>query len=101
MAYARNKTENCRPLSLTSIVCKLMESFVKDSIMTRMRAENLLSSKQYGFINGRSTTTQLLFYLDKCMDTTVSRGVLDRIYFDFAKAFDIISHERLLSKLKS
>ena len=101
MAYARNKAENCRPLSLTSIVCKLMESFVKDSIMTRMRAENLLSSKQYGFINGRSTTTQLLFYLDKCMDTTVSRGVLDRIYFDFAKAFDIISHERLLSKLKS
>ena len=31
---ARNKAENYRPINLTSIVCKLMESFVKDSIMT-------------------------------------------------------------------
>ena len=43
---ARNKAENYRPISLTSIMCKLMESFVKDSIMSYMRAENLLSSKQ-------------------------------------------------------
>ena len=83
----RNKAENYRPIRLTSIVCKLMESFVKDSIMTHMRAENLLSSKQYGFINGRSTTTQLLSYLDKCIDTIVSGGVVDTIYFDFAKSF--------------
>ena len=54
---ARNKAENYRPLTLTSIVCKLMESFVKNSIMTHMRTENILSSKQYGFINGRSTIT--------------------------------------------
>ena len=43
---ARNKAENYRPISLTSIVCKLMESFVKDLIMNHKRAENLLSSKQ-------------------------------------------------------
>ena len=97
---ARNKAENYRPISLTSIVRKLMESFVKDSIMTHMRVENLLSSKQYGFINGRSTTTQLLSYLDKCNDTIVSGGVADTIYFDFAKAFDSVLHKRLLGKLK-
>ena len=66
---SRNKADNYRPISLTSIMCKLMESFVKDSIMTHMRVENLLSSKQYRFINGRSTMTQLLSYLDKCIDT--------------------------------
>ena len=33
---ARNKAENYRPISLMSIVCKLMESFVKDSIMTHI-----------------------------------------------------------------
>ena len=71
----RSKAENYRPLSLTSIVCKLMESFVKDSIMIHMRTENLLSSKQLGFINGRSTTTQLLSYLDKWIDTIVPGGV--------------------------
>ena len=97
---ARNKAENYRPISLTSIVCKLMESFVKDSTMTNMRVKNLLSSKQYFFINGRSTTTQLLSYLNKCTDTIVSGGVVDTIYFDFAKILDGVPHKRLFGKLK-
>ena len=98
---ARNKAENYRPISLTSIVCKLIESFIKESIMDHMRAGNLLSSKQYGFTNGRSTTTQLLSYLDKCIETIVAGGVVDAIYFDFAKAFDSVPHQRLLGKLTS
>ena len=79
----------------------MMESFDKDSIMTPMRAENLLSSKQYGFLNERSTTTQLLSYLDKYIDTIVYGRVVDTICFNFAKAFDSVPHERLLGKLKS
>ena len=42
---ARNKAENYRPVSLTSIVCKLIESFVKNPIMPYIRVENLLLSK--------------------------------------------------------
>ena len=97
---ARNKGENYRPISLMSIVW-MMEFFDKESIMTPMTTENLLSSKQYGFINGRSTTTQLLSYLDKYVDTIVYGGVVDTIYFDFAKAFDSVPHERLLGQFKS
>ena len=97
---ARNKAENYRPISLTSIVSKLMESFVKDSTMTNIRVKNLLSSKQYFFINGRSTTTQLLSYLNKCTDTIVSGGVVDTIYFEFAKILDGVPHKRLFGKLK-
>ena len=66
-----------------------------------MRAENLLSSKQYGFINGRSTMAQLLSYLDKCIHTIISRGVVDTIYFNYAKAFYSVPHGRLLGNLKS
>ena len=62
-------------------------------------SENLLSCKQYGFISGRSTTTQLLSYLDKCIETIVTGGVVDPIYFDFAKSFDTVPHRRLLGKL--
>ena len=98
---ARNKVENYRPISLKSLVCKFMESFVKDSVMTYMRAENLLLSKQYGFINGRSTMAQLLSYLDKCIHTIISRGVVDTIYFNYAKAFYSVPHGRLLGNLKS
>ena len=62
--------------------------------------ENLLSNKQHGFINKRSTVTQLLSYLDNCVKS-ISRGlVVDVIYFDFVKAFDTVPHRRLLRKLK-
>ena len=72
----RNRAENYRTMSLTSIICKLMEYFVKEAAMNHMIEEKLLSSKQYGFISGRSTTTQLLRYLDKCIETIVDGGVV-------------------------
>ena len=97
----KNLAVNYRPISLTSIVCKLMESLVKQSLVAYLKSENLLSSKQFGFINGRSTATQLLCYLDKCINTIVSGGVVDAIYFDFSKAFDTVPHQRLLKKLTS
>ena len=69
---ARNRAENYRPISLTSIVCKIMERFVKTAILNHMIDNNLLSRKQYGFISGRSTVIQLLRYLDECMDSANS-----------------------------
>ena len=66
-----------------------------------MRVENFLPSKQYCFINERYTMTTLLSYLDKCIDTIASGRVVDTIYFNFAKAFNSVPHERLLGKRKS
>ena len=51
-------------------------------------------------MRGRSTTTQLLNYLDKCVEMLANGNVIDAIYFDFAKAFDTVPHRRLLKKLK-
>ena len=62
---------------------------------------NLLSTKQYGFISGRSTVTQLLGFLDVCMDRIVKGEIVDTIYLDFAKAFDTVPHRRLMGKLES
>ena len=98
---ARNKAENYRPISLTSIVCKLMETFVKDAVMGHMMENNLLSDKQFGFIKGRSTMTQLLNYLNECVNHVVTGKVVDVIYFDFAKAFDTVPHRRLLKKIEN
>ena len=69
--------------------------------MNHVTNNKLLSTKQYGFISGRSTTTQLLRYLDECINNIVDGGVVDTIYLDFAKAFDTIPHRRLLGKLDS
>ena len=96
---SRTFASNYRPISLTSIICKLMETFVKCELMTHLINENLLSTKQHGFISGRSTTTQLLNYLDQCVETIVDGGVGDSIYMDFAKAFDSVPRRRLIAKL--
>ena len=97
---ARNRAENYRPISLTPIVCKIMESLIEEYVMDHIRANKLLSW-QYGFISGRSTVTQLLRYLNSCAETIVNGGVTDTIYLDFAKAFDTVPHLRLIGKLKS
>ena len=62
--------------------------------MSHVLSENLPSPRQYGFISGRCATTQLLSYLDKCIETIVAGGVVDTIYFDFAKAFNTFSNGR-------
>ena len=54
---AKNRAENYRPISLTSIVCKLMEKFIKQAIQDYLLEHDLLSKKQHGFISGRATVT--------------------------------------------
>ena len=98
---ASNLPVNYRPVSLTCIVCKVMESLVREVIVSYLAANNLLSNRQFGFISGRSTTLQLLSFIEYCTDIMSSRGVTDTVYLDFAKAFDSVPHRRLLGKLSS
>ena len=95
----KNVAANYRPISLTSIICKIMESFVKEAIISHLTDHNLISDKQFGFMNGRSTTSQLLNFVDKCADVMAGKGAIDTIYFDFAKAFDTVPFRRLKKKL--
>ena len=98
---SKSLPENYRPISLTCVMCRVMESFIKDTIMEHLVSNNLLSSKQHGFINGRSTVTQLLSFLDVCIQSIVDGKVVDVIYLDFLKAFDTVPHMRLINKLKA
>ena len=69
--------------------------------MEHLLDQHLISGKQYGFVKNRSTFTQLLYYLDKCCESTSEGKIIDSIYFDFAKAFDTVSHRRLCKKLSA
>ena len=96
---SRTEVGNYRPVSLTSVPCKVMESLVKDYILKHLDQRNLLSSKQHGFVAHRACVTNLLETVDYLTDCTSRRHPADIIYLDFAKAFDKVSHELLIVKL--
>ena len=98
---ARNQVCNYRPVSLTSIFSKFMESIIKDHLMCHLLSNNLLSAYQFGFIPGRSCTTQLLYVLDYFTHHLDQGDSVDVIYLDFQKAFDSVPHQRLIQKLSS
>ncbi|CAC5400189.1 unnamed protein product [Mytilus coruscus] len=56
----KSLAKNYRPVSLTSVVCKIMEKMMREFIIEHMKTNNLFSKKQYGFIAGRTTGLQLL-----------------------------------------
>ena len=92
---------NYRPVSLTSIVCKIMESFIKKSLNEHLINNNILSEHQYGFVSGRSTITQLLVTLNEWLYNIDNDIPTDAAYMDFRKAFDSVPHKRLINKLKA
>jgi len=98
---SRTSVDNYRPVSLTSVICKVMEKLLRKPLLDHMFDNDFISDSQHGFIPGRSCTTQLLEVLDKWTDILDSGGALDVIYLDLAKAFDPVPHRRLLLKLQS
>ena len=61
------KSELCnyRPISLTSILCKIMEQFIRDYIIQHFLHSDLFSNNQFGFLKGRSTMLQLLHIVEE------------------------------------
>ena len=74
---------------------------MKEKVLNDLLEKKLLSKKQYGFISGRSTTTQLLHFLDKFVEMVVNGSVVDTIYFYLKNASDTVPHRRLLGKLEA
>ena len=61
----KSNAENYRPISLTSLLSKLLESIIRDKIVDFLEANNLINYSQFGFRNRRSCLTNLLDFFDK------------------------------------
>ena len=95
------KPDNYRPVSLTSVICKVMESLIRDDIMQHLSINNLIFSSQHGFMARKSCLTNLLEYLETLTDLIDQGHSVDVIYLDFAKAFDKVPHARLKVTLEA
>ena len=90
---------NYRPLSMTSIPCKKLENLIATELYKFLEANSLLSPHQFGFRAGHTTADQLNIVYNE-VSNLIDRGhVVDIIFFDFSKAFDVVSHDILILKL--
>ncbi len=87
---------NYCPVSLTSVLCKLLERCIAERINQHIK-DNLVCEEQHGFCSGRSTTTYLLEALNIWTEAQSHNIPVDIIFLDYAKAFDTLPHRWLLS----
>ena len=96
----RSTAANYRPISLTSVLCKVMEHIIFHHIMSYFTSLNILNPLQHGFRPNHSCQTQLVDFIDEIQRSMNTRQQTDLLFIDFSKAFDTVPHERLLNKLK-
>ena len=97
----RTSPSNYRPISLTCVLCKLMESIIKDQLNTYLHANTIITDHQHAFIKQHSTASKLLECTRDWSIAISSKHFVDVIYVDFRRAFDSIVHNKLLVKLRS
>ena len=92
---------NYRPISLLPLLSKVLERHVHSLLLKHLYDNDPISSAQFGFLKGRSTTGALVSavndwhtHLDNGLDICV-------VFFDLRKAFDSVPHMSLLNKLAS
>ena len=90
---------NYRPVSLLCIASKIMERIIHEVMLPKVFS--LSDKRQHGFLPNRSCATNLTILIDDVTKSLHKNIGTDVIYFDFAKAFDSVSHDIILQKLKT
>lgn len=98
---SKKDISNYRPVSLTSICCKLLERIIKADMTKYLEENKFIVRNQHGFRSGRSCVTQLLEIMNIWTEILDKNSAIDCVYLDFAKAFDKVPHHRLNLKMKS
>eukprot|EP00745_Piridium_sociabile_P022913 TRINITY_DN35723_c0_g2_i2.p1 TRINITY_DN35723_c0_g2~~TRINITY_DN35723_c0_g2_i2.p1 ORF type:complete len:257 (-),score=48.22 TRINITY_DN35723_c0_g2_i2:83-853(-) len=95
----RHLAANYRPVSLTSITCKVLEHIIHSSVMRHFDNHQILTDAQHGFRKKRSCETQLILTVHEMAQQLAQGAQVDVVLLDFSKAFDKVPHARLLQKL--
>ena len=90
----KTQAVNYRPISLTCLLCKVLEHIMVSHIVKHMNEHSLLYDLQHGFREKRSCETQLTMLVED-----LARKQANLILLDFSKAFDNVNHPKLIWKL--
>ena len=89
---------NYRPVSLTSVCCKVLERVIVSQLMDYLELNGLLSLHQFVFCKG--VEDQLLVIYGEVVELVDKGFAVDMIFLDFAKALDVVNHSIILVKLQ-
>lgn len=95
----KTKVENYRPISLTSVVCKVMEHIIAKYIRDFLTTNDWFHEGQHGFREGFSCDSQMISLFQDLADEVDKGGRIDAAVIDFSKAFDLVPHGKLLDKI--
>jgi hypothetical protein len=91
---------NYRPISLLPIIAKILDTLLNNQLMDHLLKHSIISPTQYAFRPDSSTTLALQTITNHLHYNTNQRKPTLAIYIDLSKAYDTISHKKLISKLR-
>ena len=94
-----SQVSNFRPISLLSVISKPLEKHVHKHLLDYLERRNLLHSLQSGFRQKHSCHTALTRLADTWLSTMNECKLTGTVFLDFKKAFDLVDHDTLLTKL--
>ena len=92
--------KNYRPISVLPVISKIFEMALHEQLCDYFTVSGLFSTQQYGFMKNASTELAALELIDRLSNQLNARKIPINLYLDLAKAFDCISHDILLEKLR-
>jgi len=93
----KEKPCNYRPMSLTSIPCKMLEHILHYLNKT---LDSILVNRQHGFRRGLSCDTQLCANFHDLARVVDNSSTTHAVILDFKKAFDKLPHLLLIEKIR-
>jgi hypothetical protein len=96
----KSDKHNYRPISVLSILSKIYERHIYDSLYTYLSVNNLLYGLQSGFRRSHSIESALIRLVDQLLFELDQDKVSGLLCVDYSKAFDLINHDILIAKLK-
>ena len=97
----RSEVKNYRPVTLLSVISKVMERIIADQIKEHLLNNKLLNNRQYGFLKGMSASDLLLILSHKWNKALDNNMETRAIALDIAGAFDSVWHKGLIHKLQA
>lgn len=95
-----NDVSNYRPISLLPIISKIVEKCMAIRIVDFLESNNCIVNCQYGFRKSRSTVMGIIDLISEVLHSFETMEYRTAVFCDLSKAFDCVTHDLLLLKLK-